>query len=134
VVEAAGLWDPEFLVSGDWDFVLRALEHAEVVGDERVTFYYRRNPRSLSRTAKVAAGEIARRRLIRKYFERHPEQRGSALERRALSAMYLDRAQAYWHFGQYPASITRLARAVVADPVAGIDTIAQVTKRVLRLR
>jgi glycosyltransferase involved in cell wall biosynthesis len=134
VVEAAGLWDPAFLVSGDWDFVLRALEHAEVVGDERITFYYRRHGRSLSRTADVAAGEIARRLLIRKYFERHPEQRGSSLERRAISSMYLDRARAYWHLGQYPAAIPRLVRGLATDPVGGTGALAGGAMRALGLR
>ena len=133
VVEAAGPWDPAFFVSGDWDFVLRALEHAEVVGDERVAFYYRRHARSLSRTADVAAGEITRRLLIRKYFERHPEQRGTSLERRALAMLYRDRAEAYWYVGQHREAFTRLVRALLAEPGAGIRTLGGIIRRALRL-
>src|SRR4051812_2713424 len=40
VVDAAGKWSGRLEVSDDWDFILRALEHAEVRGThEIVTFY-----------------------------------------------------------------------------------------------
>ena len=43
VVELAGRWDSGFHISEDWDFVLRALEHAEVVPDPLPATYYRRH-------------------------------------------------------------------------------------------
>ena len=79
VVDAAGAWDDSFRVSGDWDFVLRALDHAVVRGDTAVATYYRRHAASVTRTAGVRDGELARRRIIDRYLERHPEARGSAL-------------------------------------------------------
>jgi hypothetical protein len=47
--------------------------------------------------------------------------------------LYLDRAEAYWHLGHYAAATTRLARAVLAEPSAGVGVIARVTKRALKL-
>jgi hypothetical protein len=67
----------------------------------------------VSRRADVQAGEVSRRRMIERYFDRHPEQRGSDLERQAWRAMYIDRGRAYWDARQYGRSISRLARAVV---------------------
>jgi glycosyltransferase involved in cell wall biosynthesis len=117
VVEAAGPWDPSFSVSEDWDFVLRALDHARVAGDQRVALYYRRHSRSLSRTVSIAEGEDARRRLITAYFERHPEH-GATLRRRVWTAMYLDCGRSYWDTGDYGRSIKRLSRALLSEPGA----------------
>jgi glycosyltransferase involved in cell wall biosynthesis len=116
VVEAAGPWDATFPVSGDWDFVLRALDHARVAGDQQVALYYRRHTRSISGTASIAAGEDAWRRLITAYFERHPEQRKTSLPRQAWAAMDLDRGFAYWNAGEYGKSFKRLSRAFFYAP------------------
>jgi glycosyltransferase involved in cell wall biosynthesis len=127
VVHAAGPWSPTFPVSGDWDFVLRALDHAPVAGDQRVALHYRRHPRSVSRTANIAAGEDAWRRLIAAYFDRHPEQRATSLERRAWAAMGLDRGLAYWNTGQYGASVQRLSRALLSAPLTVATKLASRT-------
>jgi succinoglycan biosynthesis protein ExoO len=126
VVQAAGPWDTTFRVSEDWDFVLRALDHARVAGDQRVALYYRRHPTSLSRSASIAAGEDARRRLTTAYFARHPEQ-SPALRRRVWSAMHVDSARAYWNTGRYGRSIDRLSRALVCDPRAVGPQLARAT-------
>jgi glycosyltransferase involved in cell wall biosynthesis len=133
-VEAAGPWDTTFRVSADWDFALRALEHAEARGDGEIATLYRRHGRSVSRTADVAAGEESRRRMITKYFERHPDQRGSALERDAWSALYVERGRAYWDAHQYRASVDRFARAIRVEPVTGARELAQFLGRRVRRR
>jgi glycosyltransferase involved in cell wall biosynthesis len=115
VVEAGGPWDASYSVSEDWDFVLRALDHARVAGDQRVALRYRRHSGSVSRTASIAEGEHARRRLTISYFERHPEH-GATLRRRAWTAIYLDSGRAYWETGHYGRSVQRLARALASDP------------------
>src|SRR5262249_25989588 len=43
VVEAVGPWDPSLRQCQDWDFVLRALEHAPVRGETAVATLYRRH-------------------------------------------------------------------------------------------
>jgi len=114
VVAAAGPWDASFPVSEDWDFVLRALDHARVAGDQRVALYYRRHPRSVSRMADIAAGENARRRLIAGYFARHPEH--ATLRRPVWAATNLDCGLTYWDAGRYGMSVKRLSLALFSAP------------------
>jgi glycosyltransferase involved in cell wall biosynthesis len=115
VVQAAGPWNASLPVSEDWDFVLRALDHARVAGDQRVALYYRRHSRSVSRMASIAAGETARRRLTTAYFERHPEHRAT-LRRRVWAEMYLDCGLTYWDAGRYGESVKRLSLALLSAP------------------
>jgi len=115
VVQAAGPWNTTFPVSGDWDFVLRALDHASVAGDQRIALYYRRHSRSVSRSASVAAGENARRRLTSAYFERHPEERAERWHQ-TWAGLYLDSAVAYWDAGHYGKAAKRLALALLNAP------------------
>jgi glycosyltransferase involved in cell wall biosynthesis len=138
VVQAAGPWDASFPVSGDWDFVLRALDHARVAGDQQVALYYRRHTRSISGTASIAAGEDAWRRLITAYFERHPEERATSLPRQAWAAMYLDRGFAYLNAREYGKSFKRLSLAFSYAPHKVGKHLALTTayraSRVLRAR
>jgi len=116
VVEATGEWDPDFSVSGDWDYVLRTLEHAPVRGEERVASCYRRRAGSV--TANVAAGEAGAHRVTSRYFERHPEQRGTRLERRVEAMLEARAARVRGTHGQRRESLRRLGRAFVLDPRA----------------
>jgi glycosyltransferase involved in cell wall biosynthesis len=126
VVQAAGPWDTSFPVSGDWDFVLRALDHAPVAGDQRVALQYRRHSRSVSRSASVAAGENARRSLTTAYFERHPEERAERWHP-AWAALYLDSGVAYWDTGHYGKAAKRLALALLSAPYAVGPRVARMT-------
>jgi glycosyltransferase involved in cell wall biosynthesis len=125
VVTAAGAWNPALSVSEDWDFVLRALDHATVAGDQRVALFYRRHSGSVSRGTTLAAGEAARRRIIDDYFVRHPERRGSPLERQAYAALYLDGGRAHWRAGRPARAATRLARGLWFDPSATARELRQ---------
>jgi glycosyltransferase involved in cell wall biosynthesis len=128
ILALAGEWDPTFAISGDWEYVLRALEHGRVLGERAPATYYRRHPSSLTMAADVAAGEEAWRRIIDGYLQRHPEQRGTELERRARRALLLDRADAYAHVGERRRALRRLAAAARLDPRAS----AALTLRLLR--
>jgi glycosyltransferase involved in cell wall biosynthesis len=85
VVVAAGDWRSGFRVSHDWDFVLRALEHAPVRGDTAPAALYRKH--GASATSDLDAGLAGGRLVVDGYFERHPDQRGSSLERRAYARL-----------------------------------------------
>lgn len=122
VTERAGPWRADFGLSEDWDYVLRAVEYAPVVGSAEVVLHYRRHPGSLSRRATIAAGEEAWSRVMGGYFERHPEQRGSSLERKAKAALRLDKAVAYARSGERREAVSRLARALPLDPVRTVAT------------
>ena len=118
ILTLAGAWDPSFSISGDWEYVLRTLEHARVRGERAPATYYRRHRSSLTKTADIAEGEEAWRRVLAGYFDRHAHQRGSQLERRAERALLLDRAAAYAYVGKRRVALARLARLARIDPVA----------------
>lgn len=133
VVDLTGVWDPSITVSQDWDYVLRALEHAPVVGDERTAVYYRRHGDSASAgvfgsSDSLRRGEEGMRRVIDAYFQRHPEQRGTALERTARARVDLVLAASHRE-----AYLAYLGRAAHGDP-AGVRRELRVFARLVAER
>ena len=60
VLDRVGPWEERaFSVSGDWDYVLRALEEAPVRRLDEVVTRYRRHPSSVTKSARVTAGAEA---------------------------------------------------------------------------
>jgi glycosyltransferase involved in cell wall biosynthesis len=116
VVERVGEFDVGLQNCQDGDYVLRALEHAHVRGEDRIATYYRRHGRSA--TADIAAGERGLQQMITRYFERHPEQRGTRLERRARAYVVLASAAGWGSQGRHREYAKRLARAFMLDPAA----------------
>lgn len=115
VVDAVGGWDTSMHQCQDWDFVLRALEHAPARGDDRAAAYYRRHAGSLSANRERALYYESR--VVDRYFERHPEQAGTRLEREARSKLLMVRASACPGVGKGRAEQLRLvARAVALHP------------------
>jgi GT2 family glycosyltransferase len=115
VVLAAGEWDPSIRVCQDWDFTLRALEHAEVRGERTPADYYRRHGNSNNCNREARQEGI--RRVVAGYFQRHPEARGSRLERRARAMLEIFAADQVTR-GR-PWRSARFWRAGLADPAAG---------------
>ena len=65
VLARAGEWEEQgFRVSGDWDYVLRAVEHASVRRLDAVVTRYRRHGDSISSSADVAVGAEAGRLVL----------------------------------------------------------------------
>jgi hypothetical protein len=93
VVESVGDWYPGLPQCEDWDYVLRALERAPVRRDPEIATFYRRHPNSL--TANVARGLDCESLVVDRYFDRHPEQKGTRLEREARAKLLLVRAHAH---------------------------------------
>jgi len=121
VVERAGPWNEHaFKVSGDWDFVLRALEHAAARRLDEVVTRYRRHGESVTKTAAVAAGANAGEEVLAGYFERHPEHRGTSLERRAYVRLHLDRASAHAWVREWRPAAAQLARAARRSPAVAL--------------
>jgi glycosyltransferase involved in cell wall biosynthesis len=114
VVDAAGPFDPSFTNAQDGDFVLRVLEHADVRGEDRVATFYRRHRGSA--TGDVAAGEAGLHRMLDRYFDRHENERGTLLERRARAWVYLASARGYRAHGRRRKAIDRALRALTRDP------------------
>lgn len=134
VVDAAGPWDTGFAVSGDWDFVLRCVEQAPVRRDPGVATYYRRNPGSVSRAASVAAGEAARRRVLERYLDRHPDAAGSRLVREAEAEASLAAARGYAARGAPFAAAARVVGSARASPRRSLATGLGVARLVLGRR
>lgn len=91
VVEEVGDWETSMQQCQDWDFVLRALEHAPTRGSQEVAARYRRHGGSLSANVERALHYESR--VVDRYFERHPEQAGTRVEREARAKLLLVRAQ-----------------------------------------
>jgi hypothetical protein len=72
--------------------------------------------------------------VIRRYFERHPEQRGTRFERRVLAAADLDHAATYAALGDRRQAAVRLRRAARRDPLRAAETTARLAARGLRAR
>jgi glycosyltransferase involved in cell wall biosynthesis len=120
VIDRIGGWETEgFRVSGDWDFVLRAIEHGPVFGMEEVVYRYRRNATSVSRSAQIAQGVQAAHLVVQRYFERHPQQRGSTLEASAYFNLHLAGARSHMSRREWLAAAGQLARAARRRP-AGV--------------
>jgi hypothetical protein len=133
VAAAAGPWDTAMPISQDWDFLLRAVEHAPVRGSRAVVYYYRRHaastvgvraiasqhrPGAASPTHDPAAGVNATLRVAARYFERHPDQRGSRLERRSAGAMWAHAALVCAARGAPAGALRAAGSSLRADPFA----------------
>lgn len=91
VVDAVGPWCPGITVGQDWDFILRALEHATVAETRQPMTYYRQHPGSASRN--VAEGLRGMVIGANRYFERHPPAARTSLRRQVEAALGLLHAE-----------------------------------------
>jgi O-antigen biosynthesis protein len=114
VVRAAGPWDPTFPICHDLEFIARALEHARVRPDPAVATYYRKHGDSV--TSGFERGDDDIRRVIEGYLERHPERRGTSLERRATASRHAVAARARATRRIVAPALARLARSLALDP------------------
>ena len=138
VVDATGEWSSDLPVSHDWDFILRALEHAQVRGTKSVVTLYRRHGAGISANV-PAGGERGAQQVVERYFERHPERRGTSLERRANARAVAQAARIYASNGELGKAFRRLGGAVRLDPravwvefVQALPALPSVIRRRLR--
>jgi glycosyltransferase involved in cell wall biosynthesis len=132
VVDAAGPWDTSIDVMADWEWQLRAFEHAPVRGDRQIVYRYRRHGEGIQGHARNQECELVHRRIIAGYFERHPEQLGGAFERRARASPHLKYARTYLRDGHLRLSANRLVRGTLIDPRGGVTTAAALVVRQAR--
>jgi glycosyltransferase involved in cell wall biosynthesis len=119
IVDKTGAWEPSFRVSDDWDYVLRSLEYARVRGDKTVATFYRKHP--FAATTDLVAGERGARLVVERYFERHPEQRGTRLERQAYARLHAMLARARLTRGDLRGSLAEARRSAGIDPTALVE-------------
>ena len=126
LLDEIGQWDPSLLVSEDWDYALRAFERAEVRGDGRVATLYRTHERMSSKN--VLEGIRGYGIVVERYFQRHPDERGGALERRALAGYHVFAALQYaTRLGNRRKALGHLGRALARDPLATTGSLARAT-------
>jgi glycosyltransferase involved in cell wall biosynthesis len=124
VVEAVGEWEPSLVQCQDWDFVLRAVERAPVRGEQAVASYYRRH--GSSQSANLDRALHFESCVVARYFERHPEQRGTRLEREARAKLLMVRARAAGALGHGRREQLRLvARALALHPRRAAEELRQ---------
>jgi O-antigen biosynthesis protein len=116
VAGKVGEWSDAVGTNEDWDFVLRALAHAPVRGTTEVVTLYRRHPSGL--TADPDRGVQGATAVVDRYFERHPEQRGTRLEERARARLQAHTGRVYATHGRRREGLRLLARAARRDPGA----------------
>lgn len=118
VAESAGPWDPSLAVSEDWEWILRALEHAPVAGEATVATRYRRANRGAS--SDTVAGRDGARMVVDRWLARHPEHRGTPIERRAQGMLSAMAWRVHLSRGELRKGLSALLRAAALDPRAPV--------------
>ncbi|MBA3326933.1 MAG: glycosyltransferase [Solirubrobacterales bacterium] len=116
IAERAGGWFGGLRVSEDWDFVLRALELADVRGERQPAVYYRRHPAGLTSHPEAGIDDV--RLVVERYLDRHPEMRGTSLERRSDAMVHALGARIAATRGDRGAAGRHLGAAMLGDPRA----------------
>lgn len=123
VVEAVNGWTPGFDVSGDWDFVLRVLEQVPVRCEPSVVTRYRKHGQA--KTTDVSGGVHGGHKVLDQYFSRHPEQRGTRLERKAQARLDAMLARAQVVHGAPLAAAGSAVRSLRLHPPALAEEVKQ---------
>jgi hypothetical protein len=128
VLELVGDFDPTLRQCQDWDYVLRACDVAPVRGSQAVVTLYRRHTGS---TAANVDGALQFESLVvDRYFERHPEQRGTRLEREARAKLLLVRATVAPLLGGGRLEQLRLVlRALALHPRRTLEELGRLVRR-----
>ena len=132
VVSATGPWDEVMGLGTDWDFLLRALEHADVEPESGVATYYRRHDASMTGRQRSEA-EARNAAIVDRWFARHPEQQGTRLERRARANVVAIGARVQLGAGRPVPALRSLGRAMRLSP-PGTLTQFRLSARALRSR
>lgn len=132
IIERSGEWSPDFRVSADRDFIQRASEYGRVRGDQTIAAFYRRHGQSMQGQADIGAGEEAALKIIARYIERHPDEAGSPLHKRAIANTLLNRARAYEYVGDYSRALGRAAKAAPYAPRRAVRMVAGIARRRLK--
>lgn len=124
VLEQTGSWNPGLTVSEDWEYFLRALDRATVRGDGTIVHWYRRH--GASATGDEEAGRRGAQAVVDGYFERHPEQRGTRLERLARARLDATMARVLATRGRSRDAALAAAAALRGHPLSLLQEAGQV--------
>lgn len=121
-LQEAGPWDPSLAVCHDWDLVLRVLEHTRVRGSGEIVTRYRRHGGGLTASASPGTGEL--RKVMARYFERHPEQRES-LEQATEAVLHAMAARIHVSHRQPREGVIEALTALRLGPRALLEELAR---------
>jgi hypothetical protein len=98
-----------------------------------VVTHYRRHDASVSRRAQARdAAWLGQRRVLEKYFERHPEAKGTRLHRAAWSVFHEAWARRALAEGATSSFVRSLASLASFDRRAALGVVQSATAKVLR--
>jgi glycosyltransferase involved in cell wall biosynthesis len=127
VLERVGEFDPTLRQCQDWDFVLRACEVAPVRGSQAVVTRYRRHADAAA--ANIEGALQFESLVVDRYFERHPGQAGTRLEREARAKLLLVRAMVSPRLGKGRREQLRLVlRALAMHPRRTLEELGRLAR------
>ena len=127
VLERTGEFEPALRQCQDWDYVLRACEIAPVRGSQAIVTRYRRHGDSAA--TNVAGALHFESMVVDRYFERHPEQKGSKLEREARAKLLIVHASVCPLVGEGRREQVRLVlRAFALHPRRTLEELVRLVR------
>jgi hypothetical protein len=115
LLDMVGPWDETLALCEDLDFMFRLSEYAHLRGDQTPVYLYRRHESSASARG-APAGQDPWRAVYDRHYARHPEHRGTRVERWLEAAYTMGQVVQRWD-SRAPLSFARtLARAVRLAP------------------
>jgi glycosyltransferase involved in cell wall biosynthesis len=127
VLERTGEFEPALRQCQDWDYVLRACEIAPVRGSQAIVTRYRRHADSAATNIERALHFESM--VVDRYFERHPEQKGSKLEREARAKLLIVHASVCHLLGEGRHEQVRLVlRALALHPRRTLEELVRLVR------
>ncbi len=118
VIDLAGPWDTTLRLCEDLDYMFRLAEHAHVRGDDQPVYLYRRHSGSASAaTSSTSGGVDPWRSVYDRHYARHPEHRGTRVERWMEAAFVMDRVIGHWRRRQLAPFVRTLLSALRLSPL-----------------
>lgn len=131
VIAAAGDFDPRMEPNEDFEFLLRALEHAPVRGGPFVASRYRRHQSST--TAATEPARMKDMEALERLFQRRPELLGTDFERRSRSHLTLNAARQLLYAGRYRQALRMLVDSLRLAPRYASPQVARLLADLVRL-
>lgn len=127
VLERAGEFEPALRQCQDWDYVLRACEVAPVRGSQAIVTRYRRHADAAATNVEGALHFESL--VVDRYFERHPGQAGSRLEREARAKLLMVHASVCPLLGEGRRTQLRLVlRAFALHPRRTLEELVRLVR------
>jgi hypothetical protein len=133
LVDIIGPWDESLPRSQDLDYMFRTAEHARARGDETPVYLYRRHPQSVS--MQQSQGDDPWLSVHERHYARHPEHRGTRVERWLEAAYAMGEVVQHWDGRALVPFSRSLARALLLSPRdAWYHARTEVRHRLMRRR